>query len=137
MFWKKLCSMYYDGLSSVTGKTGTWNTRKHQYENTLAESTTMVGDISLVYTMIKLWYVWCTGMHGLWMSRETSTDEADWCFSYSWNLIYQQGIFQKVVGSRQHVGLKFSINCKKIAVYWIQLWPSSGVITLHTHHYKK
>ena len=44
-------NMYSNGLSSVIGKTCTWNTRKHKYVKTLAESTTMAGDIDLVYDM--------------------------------------------------------------------------------------
>ena len=75
-----LCSMYSDGLSSVTGKAGTWTEKENQYENTLRESMTMASDIGLVYNMVDLWYVWCTGMHGLWMSRETSKVEFDWWF---------------------------------------------------------
>ena len=44
-------NMYSDSLSSVEGKAGTWNARKHKYVKTLSESTTMVGDIDLVYDM--------------------------------------------------------------------------------------
>ena len=50
--WPKLCSMYSDGLSSVTRKESTWTARNYQYEKTLAESTTMAGDINCVYDMI-------------------------------------------------------------------------------------
>ena len=83
-----ISSMYFDGLSSVTGKESTWNTRKHRHAKTLAKSMTMACYISLVYSMINLWYVWCTSMHGLLMSWETLTVEVDWCFCFSWNLIY-------------------------------------------------
>ena len=51
-YWKNLCSMYFDVLSSVTGKTGTWTAIKHGYAKSLAESTTMESDINLVYDMI-------------------------------------------------------------------------------------
>ena len=47
-----MSNMYSKGISSVTGKAGKWNARKHQYAMTLVESTTMVGDINLVYDMI-------------------------------------------------------------------------------------
>ena len=49
--------MYSDGLSSVTGKEGTWTEREHQYEKNLRESTTMAGDTKLVCNVIKVWYV--------------------------------------------------------------------------------
>ena len=54
---KVLCSMYSDGLSSVTGKAYTWTEREHQYEKNLRESTTMKGDTKLVYNVIKFWFV--------------------------------------------------------------------------------
>ena len=52
--WLKnlLCSMYSDGLSSVTGKSGTWTKREHQYAKTLRESMTMAGDTKLVGNVI-------------------------------------------------------------------------------------
>ena len=55
--------MYFDGLSSVTGKEGTWNARKHQYAKTLVESRTMESDINIVYNMIIVmclmyWHAW-------------------------------------------------------------------------------
>ena len=49
--------MYYDGLSSVTGKAGTWIEREHQYEKSLRESMTMASDTKLVWNVIKVWYV--------------------------------------------------------------------------------
>ena len=52
-----LCSVYSDGLSSVTGKEGICNARKHRYAKTLVETTTISSDISLVYNMIELWYI--------------------------------------------------------------------------------
>ena len=51
------CSMYSDGLSSVTGKEGTWMEIDHQYAKTLTESTTMAGDTKLVCNVITFWYV--------------------------------------------------------------------------------
>ena len=77
---KLLYSMYSHGLSSVTGKASTWTENGHQYAKTLRESTTIAGDIGFVHSMVDLWYVWCTGMHGLWMSQETSKVEVDWWF---------------------------------------------------------
>ena len=50
---KVLCSMYFDGLSSVKGKERTWTERKHHY----AKSTTMAGETNIVCKVIKLWYV--------------------------------------------------------------------------------
>ena len=47
-----ISNMYSNGMSSVTGKTSTWNTRKHKYAKALDELTTMEGDINLVYDMI-------------------------------------------------------------------------------------
>ena len=63
-----LCSMYSDGLSSVIGKVGTWTEREHPYAKTLRESTTMAGDTKIVCNVITFWYVWCTSVHGIWMS---------------------------------------------------------------------
>ena len=54
---KVLCSMYSYGLSSVTGRAGTWTEREHQYEKTLRESKAMVGDTKLVCNVITFWYV--------------------------------------------------------------------------------
>ena len=53
---KVLWSMHYDGLSSVTGKEGTWIEREHQYEKSLRESMTMAHDTKLVCNVIKVWY---------------------------------------------------------------------------------
>ena len=74
---KLVCSMYSDGLSSMIGNAGTWIEKEHQYAKTLRESTAMVGDIGLVYSMVDLWYVWCNGIHGLWMSQKTLKVEVD------------------------------------------------------------
>ena len=62
---KVLCSMYSYGLSSLTGRASIWTEREHQYEKTLMDSMTMAGDTKLVCNVIKVWYVWCNGMHGL------------------------------------------------------------------------
>ena len=51
--------------------------------------------------------------------------------------LVQQGVFQEVVGSRQRVSLQLSISCIEFIVYQIQLQPSGGVITLHTHYFIK
>ena len=47
-----ISSIYSDGLSNVTGKAGAWKATKHQYAKTLADSTTMGGDINFFYSMI-------------------------------------------------------------------------------------
>ena len=65
---QNLCIMYSDGLWSVKWKGGTWTARKHLYAKTLVGSTIMVGDINLVYNMIKLWYVWCIDDYG-WVGK--------------------------------------------------------------------
>ena len=43
-----ISSMYSDGVSSLTGKEGTWDARRCHYTRTLTESTTMVGDINMI-----------------------------------------------------------------------------------------
>ena len=72
---KLVCSMYSDGLSSVTGKAGTWTKRENQYAKTLRDSMTMAGDTKLVCMLLHFDMFWCMSMHGLWMRRETSTIE--------------------------------------------------------------
>ena len=44
--------MYSDGLSSVTGKAGTWTEREHQYAKTLRDSMTMACDTKIVCNVI-------------------------------------------------------------------------------------
>ena len=88
-YWQNYCVACTLMVSRVWQERNVHETQESiEIQKNLVESTTMAGDINIVYSMIDLWYVWCTGMHGLWMSLGTSTIEVDWWFCYSWNIIY-------------------------------------------------